>query len=841
MYRRCWSRARPRERAYRMTATERSAAPTFRGSVSRRLTILSGLFLIMVAIVGGLSVHKARHIETLHDESQELERHIQALDRLESAVFHLRAETQDALFLGERFDDPNLQDIPRQIRGLWQRFGRMHFGGARPWSVGSPAERALSHELEEDLEHFLGLTESLTAERPRQAPAQGQAAASLHAEAHRLEEGLQRLEAVHHALIAERERAARADMDFILWTYVAFMALGGLAVAVGGVLFVRRMAAPLRRLNAAALEVAQGGFERRVPVTSRDEIGMLAHTFNRMAEALSERDAQVRRRAQEAEALHHVGTEISSLLRIDRVIGSVVESARALFGADAAGLALADAATQEIRWTVCVGGREGAFKEIRLRPGEGVAGRVVAAGSPLTLEDATTELADHPESYPILAAEGLRAALAVPLRRGERTLGALMVAYRGPRRFTADETMLLSSFANQVAVAMENAELYEQVQALHRVGIQVSSLLDPGRILQTVVESARAILRTDVAAICLLRDGGPQVDVPAVAGPWEAVMGPRPAACCDDPAAGHGDLCLRCHEAHRRRDVGHLAAPLRRGENVLGALCVGSATPRAFGEAEQNLLGGLAAQAAIAIENARLLEATRGIAALEERERLAREMHDGLAQALGLLNLKLAMAEGMLDGGPAEPLRRALAEMRKVAGDAYDEVYQAIFGLRTMVSRGLGLVPTLSEYLHDFSRQTDLEVKLEMREEDGLLRFAPEVEVQLIRIIQEALHNVRKHSGARSAWVRFWREGEDVLVAIEDDGAGFDPAAPPVDGRRHFGLATMRERAESVGGALALRSVAEVGTQVVVRLPLAAVRRGTNGAAGRREGWNASA
>jgi nitrate/nitrite-specific signal transduction histidine kinase len=808
-----------------MGVTEDAVVVGFHGSISRRLTVLSVFFFIVVAFAGGISVHKAHHIGTLHAESEELDGHIQALDRLENAVLHLRAETQDALFLGEGIEDPNLKEMAQQIWDQWERFEQMHFKGGRPWSVGSPAEMALYHELEGNLEHFLGFTKSIFAERPREGSAQRRAAAALHAEAHRLEEGLQRLGVLHHALIAERTRAANAEMDFILWTYKAFMALGGLAVAVAGVLFVRRMAIPLRRLNEAALDVARGGFERRVPVTSRDEIGMLAHTFNRMAEALSERDAQVRRRAQEAEALHRIGTEISSLLQIERVITSVVESARGLLGADAAGLALANGPAQEIRWTVFVGGREGALKEVRLRPREGVAGRVVATGNLVMVEDAENEI-DREGAHPILTAEGLRAALAVPLRRGDRTLGALMVADHAPRRFTDEEAILLSSFANQVAVAMENAELYGQVQALHRVGMEVSSLLSLDRILQTVVESARAMLRTDVAAICLLQDGGPHPGVVAMAGPWDAVMGPQPATCCDDPAAGRPDLCQCCHETRPDSAVGHLSAPLKRGDQVLGALCVGSATPRAFGAAERDLLGGLAAQAAIAIENARLYEAVRGMGAVEERERLAREMHDGLAQALGFLNLRLALAERSLDGGPAEPARQALAEMRKVAGDAYDEVRQAIFGLRTMVSRGLGLIPTLSEYLHEFSQQSGIEVKLEAPDGTDFVRFAPEVEVQLIRIVQEALNNVRKHAGARGARVGLRREGNEVVVAIEDDGAGFDPTASPADGRRHFGLATMRERAESVGGALGVRSAAGTGTQVLVRLPLAAARRG---------------
>ncbi|HYL81691.1 MAG TPA: GAF domain-containing sensor histidine kinase, partial [Candidatus Acidoferrum sp.] len=315
----------------------------------------------------------------------------------------------------------------------------------------------------------------------------------------------------------------------------------------------------------------------------------------------------------------------------------------------------------------------------------------------------------------------------------------------------------------------------------------------------------------------------------AAAGPWETVMGPDAPACAgaattDSSAGQAGGQAVR-----RGPDAAQLSTQLKLGDQVLGVLCVGSATPRIFGEAERELMGGLAAQAAIAIGNARLYERARGVATLEERERLAREMHDGLAQALGFLSLKLALAERMAEGVAAEPMRKELAEMRKVTSVAYEEIRQAIFGLRTMVSRGLGLVPTLSEYLHEFSQQSGIQVQLLVSEEAGHLRFAPEVEVQLIRIVQEALNNVRKHSGARTARIRLWQETDDVSVAIEDDGVGFDPAGAPIDGRRHYGLSSMRERAESVGGTLAVRSEAGKGTQVILRVRPNAGRRGGPG------------
>lgn len=811
-----------------MRAFKVSDAPEFHGSISRRLTILSVLFLVLVAIVGGLSVRSALRIDTLHDESEALDDHIQALDRVEGLVVHLRAEAQDALFLGQGFDDPTLREIPGQIRDQWERFERMHVRGGTRWSGASAEERVFSLEVKEALDRFLDFTASIIAARPSGDLARREVAAALHAQAHRLEGALDRLQSIHRAFIADRTRAAKAEMEFIRWTYIAFLGLGGLAVAAASVLFVRRMAVPLRNLNAAAADISQGAFERRVPVTSRDEIGRLAHTFNQMAETLSHRDAEIQRHAQEAEALYRVGTEISSLLKIDRVITSVAQTTRNLFAADAAGVALADGAAGEVRWTIFVGNRAEAYKEIRLQAGQGVAGRVVATGSPVIVEDATQEVADNSDAHPVLTAEGLRGALAVPLRRGDRTLGALVVAYHAPRRFADGEVVLLSSLANQVAMAMENAELYGQVQSLHRVGMQISSLLSLDRICQTVVEHARTMLRTEAAGLCLRRDGEGQLDLVAAAGPWGDLMGPCPARCCDEPARGGEDVFPRCHEADQRKDA-HLSAPLKRGDKLLGFLCVASAAARTFGKAEQNMLGGLAAQAAIAIENARLYERVRGMATAEERERLAREMHDGLAQALGFLSLKLALAERMVDGDPESPMRASLGEMRKVAANAYEEVRQAIFGLRTMVSRGLGLVPTLSEYLHEFSQQASLEVKLEVQQEGDLTQLAPEVEVQLVRIVQEALHNVRKHAGARMAWVRFWREGDDILMAVEDDGVGFDPAVPPADGRRHFGLATMRERAESVGGALTVRSLGATGTQVVVRLPLTAARRGGAG------------
>ena len=163
-------------------------------------------------------------------------------------------------------------------------------------------------------------------------------------------------------------------------------------------------------------------------------------------------------------------------------------------------------------------------------------------------------------------------------------------------------------------------------------------------------------------------------------------------------------------------------------------------------------------------------------------------------------------------------IRGELREIKKVVGEAYEEIRQSIFGLRTMVSRGLGFIPTLTEYLHDFSQQTGIAVDLQIGD-DRAIRFSPDVEVQLVRIIQEALANIRKHAGGRHVVVRFDVEGNRYCVTVRDDGHGFEPGRVPKEGSRHFGLQAMRERAEGIGGTLEIDAAPGRGTKVMVRLP----------------------
>ncbi len=214
-----------------------------------------------------------------------------------------------------------------------------------------------------------------------------------------------------------------------------------------------------------------------------------------------------------------------------------------------------------------------------------------------------------------------------------------------------------------------------------------------------------------------------------------------------------------------------------------------------------------------------LAEVKEALAVVKERQWIARELHDSVAQSLGYLHFRLADAERQVTAGGAAELEAKLADLKKVAREAYEEARQAIFGLRSMVSRSLGLIPMLTEYLHDWSRQTGIAVDLKVGSEEAIT-LPPVVEVQLIGIIQEAMANVRKHADARRVLASVARERGVARVAIRDDGKGFDPAALARGTNGCFGIETMRERAETVGGKLTLVSRPGHGTSVEVELPM---------------------
>jgi two-component system nitrate/nitrite sensor histidine kinase NarX len=249
----------------------------------------------------------------------------------------------------------------------------------------------------------------------------------------------------------------------------------------------------------------------------------------------------------------------------------------------------------------------------------------------------------------------------------------------------------------------------------------------------------------------------------------------------------------------------------------LGELCVARGEGGPFTEPERSLLGALAEMAAIAVSTARLREAERQWLVLSERDRIARELHDSIAQVLGVLHLRLRAIPAAPSGEAGARMAREIEDLATIADEAYRDVREAILGLRETVHSETGLAGALSEYLGKYGRQNGIAARL-LVEDPAATHFAPQVEIQLLRVVQEALTNVRKHAQASIVVVRLAREGDATVVTIEDDGVGFDAGGLARSFGGGFGMTTMRERVEQVGGTLDVHTAAGVGTRVVVRL-----------------------
>jgi signal transduction histidine kinase len=205
-------------------------------------------------------------------------------------------------------------------------------------------------------------------------------------------------------------------------------------------------------------------------------------------------------------------------------------------------------------------------------------------------------------------------------------------------------------------------------------------------------------------------------------------------------------------------------------------------------------------------------------------------MHDSLAQVLGYVNTKAQAAQTLLENNQSERAAAQLGQLSEAAREAYADVREGILGLRTSLGEDRGFIDTLEDYLERWQGQSDVTVELQLSPPGYDPGLAPMSEVQLLRIIQEALSNVRKHAKAQRAWVRLRPAGTGVEVVIEDDGVGFDPDGLRRSDLPRFGMATMRERAEAVGGTFEVSAVPGTGTRVVVRLPAepkAAMRKET--------------
>lgn len=259
----------------------------------------------------------------------------------------------------------------------------------------------------------------------------------------------------------------------------------------------------------------------------------------------------------------------------------------------------------------------------------------------------------------------------------------------------------------------------------------------------------------------------------------------------------------------------HASIPLYAHGKQLGVMNVASTDWRELSPDDLRLLYTIGDMLGIAVERARLFERSLELGAVKERNRLAREIHDTLAQGLTAISMQLETADLLLDSGHVDRSRQAVQQALRLARANLEEARRSVLDLRAAPLDGRSLPEALAALLREYQTRWHLRTTLEVI---GANRPLPaRVEAGLYRIAQESLTNVVRHAQAQAVAVKLSLTPDRVVLSLEDDGIGFDPAQTPAKG---YGLIGLNERAHLLGGALRLRSAPGAGTRVEVELPL---------------------
>jgi signal transduction histidine kinase len=370
----------------------------------------------------------------------------------------------------------------------------------------------------------------------------------------------------------------------------------------------------------------------------------------------------------------------------------------------------------------------------------------------------------------------------------------------------------------------------DQGATLHAVSsavLAVTRHLSVHEVLQVIVRAAAQLLDARYAALGVPDDEGSFAEfvVEGVSDEeWERI-GPLPRQHGMLAAMLKGDTPKRLGDIRKEPEfegwpVAHpvlkdfLGVPIRDGEDVLGIVFLANKRrPGGFTQDDEDLLTLFAAHAAIAMANARLYEHNRELTVVAERNRLARELHDAVAQKLFSLRLTARTASALAEHDPARTVRE-LEQVERLAAEALAELRAVIFELRP-ADLADGLVASLRKHVEVLDRAHETAVRISA---DEAVVLPEEHEAVAFRITQEALYNALRHAGARNVEVRLGTEDEHAVLEVADDGAGFDASDGEPQGG--LGLASMRDRAYSIGGALTIDAAPGKGTTVRLEVPL---------------------
>lgn len=540
----------------------------------------------------------------------------------------------------------------------------------------------------------------------------------------------------------------------------------------------------------------------------------------------AEAEAQLRRAYHELEAnhqkllaLHDLGHHLTEADHEEIILELATQGAVRLTGARAASVVTFDNEQDRLKLDVTWNLSDRYLQALRTR---------IEAGIPATrCRECTTLRTQVSSDCPLFVglqdyawAEGIASLICRPMKHEQERIGVLSAYFAAPEGPPEDYVRLLNILSDVTATALGS---------FRRRTRQVGTL----RALDHAIQSAQAL--NDLAA---------QLLQTAIAG-WDAQAGglflydeTMQMWTChaqhnlgDELTDARLQFALRLAQQAQTggqpaSDVSHemdhewrtaIAVPLMTEGHAWGALFLAAKPRRILSENQMALLRTLAYQMALAIRNAQLYAQTTQMAVLQERYRLAREIHDGLSQTLGFLGLQTERVEELIARRRYDAAAQELSQVRHSIRAAYLDAREAIDGLRLSISEPSHLAVRLAEYVDEFARQSGIGAHFSAEPKE--ITVAPETGLQLLRIAQEALTNVRKHAQASSVQVRLHQRPTELELTITDDGRGLPEATQLGRAYHSHGLASMRERAQGLGGTFTVATGPGQGTRITVTVP----------------------
>ncbi|MEW5959565.1 MAG: GAF domain-containing sensor histidine kinase, partial [Chloroflexota bacterium] len=659
-------------------------------------------------------------------------------------------------------------------------------------------------------------------------------------------------------IVQRSGQLAFASLDSLQRGMALALVLFGLGAILFWIILSQRLINPLEKLTHYGERVGAGASqveleqESIVPISERpDQIGRLTRTL-----LLAEQ--HIRLRLMELTTLNKTSAAVVSTLDTQQVIDTILDEVQRLLSVRQCSLLILDESAQQLQVRASRGLSQAYPPTIDIT---GIweqlpACRAIKTNRPVQAPDVEAD----PNFAPLLSlarSEGYRSLLVVPLNAPHIPGAALSIYRPDPHQFTEQEIDLVASFANYAAIALEHAtlfsltdaELQKQVRflsALNRVAHTVSQSLLIDDVLGNAMDAVFEVMPAGACWIYLQRETENFLRLRAQHGfPPEFLEWVR------DQQVEHGqgvigyvaqsgqslllagpNLTAEAWSTDPMIMAGYwqslAAAPLRAKEVTIGVLGIAAGPDQAFTSAEVELLGAIGNQIAIAVLNARLYRRSRDAAILEERNRVAREIHDTLAQGFTGILVQLQAVERLSLKHPEKALQ-SLQEARELARQSLHEARRSVLNLRPKVLDLHTLDRVIAQEVRRFEHESG--VKADFILQGYPVPLNPEVEQNLYRITQESLTNVKRHAQAAHVTVSLTFEPKTVVLTITDDGIGFSrrrsangpinrPAGSNFSGDGGgFGLVGIQERVNLMQGNMVIETPSIGGTCIKVEIP----------------------